>query len=95
MDLRANARDKPCMLRIPGVCNGDKRTVVLCHIKRGWTGSSKPPDICAVWGCCDCHDAIDGRRQFDGYTREQLNTFILTALCQQLALYAYDGVLKW
>jgi hypothetical protein len=95
VDLRAYARDKPCMLRIPGVCNGNKATTVLCHIKRGWAGSPKPPDLCAVWGCCDCHDAIDGRRQFDGYTRVALDALILRALCQQLAEYAHLGVVTW
>jgi hypothetical protein len=95
MDLRAYARDKPCTLRIPLVCNRDWKTTVLCHIKRGWCGSIKPPDVCAVRGCSACHDVIDGRNMHHGYTREQVDSFILRALCEQLAEYCHTGVLTW
>lgn len=83
------------MARIPGVCNHDSATVVLAHLKRGgWCGTVKPPDICGVWACSSCHDAIDGRIRTD-YTREQIDALLLGALCRQLCAYVEAGVLKW
>jgi uncharacterized CHY-type Zn-finger protein len=93
-NLRELARGMSCKLRIPGICNGDPKTVVLCHIKRGWCGSMKPPDIVAVWGCHACHDVID-RRRFGPWTEQELDSMILRALCEQLAMYAKTGVVKW
>ena len=67
-NLRQEARGKPCMIRIPGVCNGNSETVVLCHIHKpsisGGMGM-KAVDLLASWGCSDCHDAVDGRSKYD------------------------------
>jgi hypothetical protein len=95
LNLRKLAAGKDCVVRLPGVCNGNPETTVLAHLKRGWCGSVKPPDICGVYACSACHDAIDGRRRFDEYTREQIDAILLRALCQQLAGYAKEGVVKW
>lgn len=93
-DLRKLARGKDCMLRLPGICNRNSETVVLCHIKRGWCGSMKPPDIIAVWGCHACHDVVD-RRAGNPWTEEELDSMILRALCEQLAIYSKTGVVRW
>lgn len=94
--LRKLARGQPCRLRIPNICapGPQNESVVLCHIKRGWLGSLKPPDIIAVTGCSACHAAIDGRQKVE-YTREQMDAMILRALCEQLEYYAARGILKW
>jgi hypothetical protein len=67
VNLRNYARDKPCMVRIEGVCNGDSATTVLAHFRQiGISGAGlKSPDMCAAWACSDCHDAIDRRRFMD------------------------------
>lgn len=93
-DLRKLARGMDCKLRIPEVCNRDSTTVVLCHIKRGWCGSLKPPDIVAVWGCHACHDVIDRRTQ-STFTEEEIDSMILRALCEQLAMYSKMRIVKW
>lgn len=93
MDLTKLARDKPCLLRIPGVCNFNNKTTVLCHIKREWCATIKPPDVCAVWGCHDCHAVIDGRNTHSGYSRADLAGFILTALLRQITWYFEYGYL--
>lgn len=93
-NLRKAARNQPCRLRIPNICNGNPETTVLCHIKRGWLGSLKPPDIIAVTGCSACHAAIDGRQKVE-YTREQMDAMILRALCEQLEYYSTQGIVKW
>ena len=60
---RKAAKDKPCMIRIPGVCNGNPETTVLCHYRLGnYNGAGlKPDDSMAAWGCSDCHSMVDGR----------------------------------
>ena len=58
--LRKSARGRECQIRIPGVCNGNPETVVLCHLPGGGMGR-KQPDLFAAFGCSACHDAVDGR----------------------------------
>jgi hypothetical protein len=86
MNLRKLARDQPCMVRIPGICNFDPTTTVLAHIRRGGVGGMgiKPPDLCGVWACSSCHDVIDGRRVSEVPDGE-LEEYILDALCRTLA----------
>lgn len=85
--LEKLARGKPCYLRLPGVCNGNPDTTVLCHIRRGNTGGTgiKPPSICAVPMCFDCHNAFDGRYKAHGYTQAELDAEALRAQNQWLA----------
>ena len=94
MNLRKLAHGKDCLLRLPGICNGNSETTVLCHIKRGWYGSLKPPDVIAVWGCSDCHDVVD-RRRGNPWSEEELDSMILRALCEQLSKYVDAEILRW
>lgn len=94
MNLRKLAEGRDCKLRLPGVCNRDSSTVVLCHIKRGWCGSLKPPDVVAVWGCSACHDVID-RRVGNPWSEHELDSMILQALCEQLVTYTQERVIRW
>ena len=61
-DLRKFARDKPCLLRLPG-CDGGGPTTVLAHIRYGSLAGigMKVPNICGVWSCASCHNQLDGR----------------------------------
>jgi hypothetical protein len=65
MNLRKEARGRECQIRIPGTCNGNNETVVLCHLNNkrlfGVGTGQKVPDIFGAWGCSSCHDAVDGR----------------------------------
>ncbi len=65
MNLRKEAKGRECQIRIPGVCNSNNETVVLCHLNRknvfGVGMSLKVPDIFGAWSCSDCHDAVDWR----------------------------------
>lgn len=67
-DLRKLAKGKPCLVRIPTVCNHDPATTVLAHIRMAGTCGMglKPPDTCAAWCCSACHDLIDGRARVKG-----------------------------
>jgi len=74
---RRAARDRDCTLMIPGVCNRNPATTVLCHSNRLADGKGmglKAPDTAACFGCSDCHDVLDGRRPLPSWmTREQLD----------------------
>lgn len=60
---RVAAKGRDCMVRIPGVCNGNPETTVLAHYRlAGYCGTGmKPPDEMGAWACSACHDAIDFR----------------------------------
>lgn len=63
--IRKAAQGQECTLQIPGVCNGDPATVVLCHSNQLSDGKGmglKAPDTEACFGCSACHDVLDGRR---------------------------------
>jgi hypothetical protein len=87
MNLRKFARDKPCQVRAPGICNFNPETTVLAHIRRGGVAGvgQKPADIIGVHACSNCHDLIDGRRP---HTINDLDGIILDALCRTLAVVA-------
>lgn len=67
MNLRKLAQGKPCMVRLPEVCNHNPETTVLAHIRLpGVSGmGTKAPDLIGAWCCSSCHDAIDRRAHMD------------------------------
>jgi len=69
--IRESAKGETCTLMIPGVCNFNPETVVLCHAPHPDKGMGmKGPDTWAAYGCSDCHAEMDGRThiRFDGST---------------------------
>ena len=85
--LRDSARGEECTLRIHPYCNGNPETVVLCHINKGGVGGMgmKPPDLCGVFACSGCHDAIDGRSKTE-YTPVQLDSYIMHGILRTLVI---------
>ncbi|MDE2472474.1 MAG: DUF1364 domain-containing protein, partial [Bradyrhizobium sp.] len=63
MTLRELARGQLCMVRLPGVCNGNPETTVLAHYRLADTcgAGMKPNDLQAAWACSACHDECDRR----------------------------------
>lgn len=62
--IRKSARGQECTLRIPGVCNFNTETTVLCHspyLSSGRGMGLKAPDEDACYGCSACHDMLDRR----------------------------------
>lgn len=94
-NLRKLANGQFCRVRLPGICGHGTQTTVLAHLKNGWYGSSKPPDIIGVFACRPCHDVIDGRNMHSGLTREEIDLAAYRALCEQLAWYAKEGIIRW
>lgn len=64
-NLRNEAEGRECQIRIPGVCNKNRSTVVLAHPNNkrlfGVGTGQKAPDVFGAWACSACHDLVDGR----------------------------------
>lgn len=63
--IRRAARNQDCTIQLPGICNRDPATSVLCHSNSLADGKGmgiKAPDTAAAFGCSACHDVLDGRR---------------------------------
>ena len=95
MNLRKYAAGKPCMLRLEGICNFNPETTVLAHVRRAGNAGvgQKPPDICGIWACFDCHNAIDKRNNVGSITPSEMDGYILDGLIRTLAQLDRDGVL--
>ena len=93
--LRASARGQQCTLRIPGVCNHDPATTVLCHLPTHKSAASKGDGWHAVFGCSACHDAIDGRfsASFQRRDRDVLDA-MLDALRETQRIWFEMGLLR-
>lgn len=85
MNLRCEAKGRECQIRIPGVCNKDRDTVVLAHLNNkrlfGVGVGQKVPDLFGAWACKACHDVVDGRTDC-GFLRSQQKEMF------------YDGVFR-
>ena len=60
--LLAMARGKPCLLCVPGVCNGDSTTTVAAHSNwavHGKAKGRKANDFYVVNACSACHTWLD------------------------------------
>ncbi|HED2337570.1 TPA: DUF1364 domain-containing protein, partial [Serratia liquefaciens] len=76
-----------CTLQIPGICNGNPETTVLCHLPSNTHGMGyKSDDFWTVFGCSCCHDVIDGRTPYDWRAGEKDET-ILYALHKTLRIW--------
>jgi hypothetical protein len=72
---RKAAKGQPCMVRIPGICNGNPETTVLAHYRlAGYCGGGMKPDdeVFGAWACSACHDEVDGRTRSHAFTRDEL-----------------------
>ena len=91
--LRQSAKGESCTFRIPGICNGDTATVVLCHAPlpdkvMGFKG----PDTWAAYGCSSCHDYQDGRTSLAEKPATKL-VFWFHAICETQRRMIKKGLL--
>lgn len=58
MNLRAEASERDCQIRLEGCTN---MGVCLCHFRLiGISGLGlKSPDLIGAWGCSHCHAIVD------------------------------------
>lgn len=95
MNLEDAARGQPCLVRIPGVCNGNPETTVLAHIGiAGIRGMGKKPvSLCATWACAACHDVIDGRVK-STLSREYIKACAMDGVLRTLTYISTSGTLS-
>ena len=87
--LRNSAKGELCTFAIPGICNHDTGTVVLCHIRDDVAGKgTKANDFSAAFGCSACHEAIDQHR----ISKEDELFYSLRAMQRTLAVWVNRGL---
>lgn len=86
-----SAKGRDCEIRIPGVCNRDPDTVVLCHLPSHGMGS-KSDDIHGAFGCYDCHQAVDGHIKTD-FAAEFIKLYHLQAVIRTQEIWRREGLL--
>ena len=64
--IRASARGQTCTIQSPW-CNHDPDTTVLAHYSAPGCGTmgGKSDDSSAAYACSECHDHLDGRKNWD------------------------------
>mgnify|MGYP003406180254 CR=1 FL=1 len=88
--LRASAKGQQCTFQIPGVCNHNPETTVLCHIRDDVKAmATKANDISAAFGCFSCHEAIDNHR----LPKEDELAYTLRAMQRTHAIWLDLGLL--
>ena len=87
--IRRLAKGRDCQIRIPGVCSGDPRTVVLCHLPGAGMGR-KSNDIHGAWGCFECHAVVDGHKKCD-YPPEMLRLWLHEAVIRTQQVLIDEG----
>ena len=92
--LRKLAQERPCMVRLPGVCCFDNSTTVLAHVRLpGVSGMGiKSPDLVASWACHECHSAVD-RRSHTDLDRDYVRLAHLEGMARTINELAKEGLL--
>jgi hypothetical protein len=63
--IRESANGMECQMRLPGICNHNRETVVWMHANGSAAGKGigmKSHDLLGAYGCSNCHDVYDRRR---------------------------------
>ncbi len=96
VNLRKLAKDQPCLIRVPGICNDRTDTTVLCHLRMvGLSGMGmKVPDVLGAFGCAKCHDEIDGRAS-GGFSAPERRLMLLEGIARTQMKLIEMGILKW
>ena len=92
--LRKLACGRACTIRLPGICNGNPETVVLCHYRLvGFSGSGmKSPDWLAAYGCSACHAAVDSQTKI-AMLRADRQLALAEAVFRTLDILIGEGVI--
>ncbi|ELV1685189.1 DUF1364 domain-containing protein [Escherichia coli] len=93
-NLRKEARNRECQVRIYGVCNGNPETTVLAHYRMaGICGTGmKPDDLIATIACSSCHDEIDRRTRL--VDAEFAKECALEGMARTQVIWLKEGLVK-
>ena len=91
MNLRDAARNRPCMIRVPGHCDGGGETTVLAHYRlSGVSGMGfKAPDLLGSWSCAPCHAYVDGQHT------DTAKAMHLEGMVRTINQLIKEGAVKW
>jgi len=93
--LTKAARGQECSLQLFPYCEGHSETVVLCHLNSSTKGmGQKSEDWWGVDGCMTCHSIIDGAKQVDDITPEEIEQAKMRALHRTLKNRIDRGLIK-
>ncbi len=95
--ITQSANGQDCQIRIPGVCNGDNRTVVWCHANGLLSGRGfglKSPDPLGAYGCSSCHDAYDRRSNPAGLDYREIRMCFYEGHIRSLILLIENELIK-
>lgn len=90
--ITKSARNQECQIRIPGYCNGNSETVVLCHLGGAGMGR-KGSDIHAAYGCSSCHDVVD-HRDSCAFTDELIKVWFHEGIFRTQQILLDNGLIK-
>jgi hypothetical protein len=94
MNLQKEAKGRECQIRIPGVCNRDSKTTVLCHLHSVQGGGRfMKHDLLAAIGCSACHDIIDGRNIEKHMSFKTPLWLFLEAMTRTQELWINEGII--
>lgn len=90
------ARGRDCLVRIPGVCNGNHETTVLAHYRMAGTNGMgcKPNDLQGAWACSSCHDLIDGRTHHPDYNQFDTQHMHMEGCFRTIDALVREGIVK-
>jgi hypothetical protein len=94
VNLRQEAKGRECQARVPGKCNNNPDTVVLCHLHKpsisGGMGL-KANDFFAYYGCSACHNVLDQRDRSTVWGDWQLDIWIYEAILRTQKILLDEG----
>jgi len=90
IDLRKEARGRPCTVRLYGICSGRNDSTVLAHLPSGKKGL-KAHDIHGCIACYSCHKWLDEEWTKDDVTPEQRMLVFLEAVIRTQKIWIDEG----
>jgi len=91
--ITKSAKGQQCQIRIPGVCNGNRETVVAAHLN-GYGMGCKNPDLFISYACSACHDEVDARTWCQTFKRSDISRMFYEGIFRTQTILLRDGLIK-
>lgn len=91
--IRKSAKGQPCLVRVPGICNGNSETTVLAHLNGAGLGA-KAGDHEGAYCCSSCHGWLDGGYAQEGVARDTRDLWHLQGVIRTQRVLIDMGLLE-